>query len=131
MPGECPFVVPIFLFIYREKVTESALIQADPLADGHPSLRVCRTDTSKYMKGTEKDQSIAWIEKKEIWIDNKTGRPPEEGKTDDLELKEHLIGHDSFSDEYCLTCPHEGEKPTTVTLDEFLFITKTSPAPQN
>lgn len=89
----------------------------------------CHGGEELFIQGAEKNQSITWIEKKEIWIDKETGRPPEEGKTDNLELKEHLIGHDPFSEEYCLTCPHEGEKPVVVTVDKHLFVTKPSPSP--
>ncbi len=68
------------------------------------------------IKGTEKDISRAKVEKKEIWIDKETQRPPEPGKTDNLELKEHIVISDGLTKDYCLDCPHEGEKPTIITL---------------
>ncbi len=55
------------------------------------------------------------IEKKQIWIDRETGRPPEPGKVDNLELQEHTVASDAFVKDYCLSCPHENEKPVVVS----------------
>jgi len=82
----------------------------------------CSGQQEIFIKGTEKDQSVAWVEKKAIMIDKETGRPPEEGKTDNLEPKEHLVGHSPFVEEYCLTCPQD--KPVVVRLKEDLTIDK-------
>jgi len=81
----------------------------------------CSGRKELFIEGTEKKQTIAWVEKKEIWIDKETNRPPEEEKKDNLELKEHLIGHSPFVKEYCLSCPHEDEKSQIVEVDENLF----------
>ncbi len=92
----------------------------------------CSGGKELFIKGTENNQSNnAWVEKKEIWIDKETNKPPAEGKTDNLELREHLVGHDPFSKEYCLTCPHEEEKPTVSSLNENLFPILASPKPVN
>ena len=45
--------------------------------------------------------------KQGIWIDKTTNRPPVPGKTDDLELQEHIILSDPVQDNYCLTCPKD------------------------
>jgi len=54
------------------------------------------------------------IEKKQIWIDKETSRPPEPGKVDNLELQEHTVASDAFIKDYCLSCPHENEKAIVV-----------------
>jgi len=82
----------------------------------------CQGRNEFFIKGTEKNQSLGWVEKKEVWIDKETNRPPEKGKTDNLELKEHLVGHDPFTKEYCLSCPHENEKPAIVNLNGDLSV---------
>ncbi|PIS08831.1 penicillin-binding protein [Candidatus Beckwithbacteria bacterium CG10_big_fil_rev_8_21_14_0_10_34_10] len=86
------------------------------------SIQECHGREELFIKGTEKKQSIGWVEKKNIFIDKETQRPPIEDKTDNLEEKEHLVGHDPFSKDYCLTCPHEEEKPIVVSVDENLNI---------
>ena len=90
--------------------------------EGEEPSQECRGREELFIKGTEKNQSVSWVEKKEIWIDKETNQPPEEGKTDNLELREHLIGHSPFGEEYCLTCPHDKEKPMVVNLDENLMV---------
>jgi hypothetical protein len=42
--------------------------------------------------------------KKGIWIDKSTNKPPVEGKTDDLELQEHIVISDPVQKDYCLDC---------------------------
>ena len=74
----------------------------------------CHGRFEYFIKGTEKSASNGRIEKKEIWIDKETHRPPEPGKTDNLELQEHLVASDGLTQEYCLDCPHEGEKPIII-----------------
>ena len=65
----------------------------------------CETRYELFIKGQQpiKTENI----KKEIWIDNKTGQPPEPGMTDDLEFKEHIILSDPVQKDYCLTCQKE------------------------
>jgi len=91
----------------------------------------CNGQEELFIKGTEKNQSDAWVEKKQIWIDKETSRPPELGKTDNLELREQLVGHGPFYQEYCFSCPHENEKPNIINVDEKLMIIpqKSSPFP--
>lgn len=91
----------------------------------------CKGREELFIKGTETKQSSVWLEKKQIWIDKETNRPPEPGKTDNLELREQLVGHDQFGPEYCLTCPHENEKPVTSTLNEMLFPVQSPVAKPN
>jgi penicillin-binding protein 1C len=102
-----------------------------PISSDNPNapleVKECQGQNELFIKDTEKNQSAGWVEKKQIWIDKETNRPPEEGKTDNLELREHLVGHDAFTKEYCLSCPHEDEKPSTVSLNESLQITKNNP----
>lgn len=96
-------------------------VPKDNKESSESGISECRGRQEYFISGTEKKQSNGWVEKKEIWIDKTTNKPPEPEKTDDLELREHLVGFDSFTKDYCLTCPHEDEKPTLTDLDENLF----------
>ena len=62
------------------------------------------------------------VEKKEIWIDKETQKPPEPGKTDNLELQEHIIASDALTKDYCLDCPHDGEKPVIIDTSKINLI---------
>lgn len=73
----------------------------------------CQPRFEYFIKGTQPHQII---EKKKIMIDKSTGRPPEPGKTDNLEEQEHLVASDPLVKDYCLDCNHEGEKPTLIDL---------------
>jgi penicillin-binding protein 1C len=65
----------------------------------------CETRFEYFIKGQE--PAIEPNFKQGIWIDKDTGRPPTEGKTDNLELQEHLILFDPVMENYCLDCPKE------------------------
>lgn len=78
----------------------------------------CQGRFEYFIKGTEKNMTHGKIEKKEIWIDKETQRPPEPDKTDNLELQEHLVASDALITDYCLDCPHEGEKPVIIDLQK-------------
>ncbi|MFC1711090.1 transglycosylase domain-containing protein [Patescibacteria group bacterium] len=134
--GAAPIWNKITSFVLKDKDDEfwpqpenivSAVVcnwQQPPAEEGQePALLTeCQGQNELFIKGTEKQQSVGWVEKKQIWIDKDTNKPPEEGKTDNLELREHVVGHESFVYEYCLTCPHEEEKPQVATLDEKLIV---------
>jgi len=62
----------------------------------------CETRYEYFIKGQEPD--IEPPLKRGIWIDKSTSRPPVEGKTDDLELQEHIILSDPVQKDYCLDC---------------------------
>jgi len=79
----------------------------------------CEGRFEYYIKGTEKNQLHGKIEKKGVWIDKLTGRPFLPGVTENLELQEKTIATDEFGQEYCLDCPHEGETPQRINLDQF------------
>lgn len=98
------------------------------------SRQVCHFTTPKQEEGEEpkpaecqdryeffivgmREQSL--IERKEVWIDPTTGRPPEAGQTEGLHLEEHLVASDPFIKDYCIDCNHEGEKPRTVNMEAF------------
>jgi len=83
----------------------------------NPESSSCRFEY--FIKGTEKNPLNAIIEKKNIWIDKETGRPPEEGKAENLELQEKIVISDAFVTDYCLNCPHEDEKPTVINMEAF------------
>lgn len=65
----------------------------------------CETRYEYFIKGQEPD--IEPPLKRGIWIDKSTNRPPVEGKTDDLELQEHIILSDPVQKDYCLDCPKD------------------------
>jgi len=81
----------------------------------------CQGRFEYFIKGTEKNTNNGKIEKKQIWIDKDTQKPPEPGKTDNLELQEHLVVSDGLTIDYCLDCPHENEKPTIVDIQKRLL----------
>ncbi len=81
--------------------------------------QTCEGRFEYYIKGTEKNQLHGKIEKKNIWIDTTTGRPPLPNVTENLELQEKTVALDEFGQEYCLDCPHEGQSAQRVNLDTF------------
>jgi|APSaa5957512622_1039677.scaffolds.fasta_scaffold15624_2 1A family penicillin-binding protein len=62
----------------------------------------CETRFDYFIKGQEPDMEPSL--KKGIWIDKSTNKPPVEGKTDDLELQEHIVISDPVQKDYCLDC---------------------------
>ena len=62
----------------------------------------CETRYEYFIKGQEPDMEP--MLKRGIWIDKSTKRPPVEGKTDDLELQEHIVISDPVQKDYCLDC---------------------------
>ncbi|MBU1085517.1 MAG: transglycosylase domain-containing protein [Candidatus Beckwithbacteria bacterium] len=62
----------------------------------------CETRFDYFIKGQE--PTMEPLIKKGIWIDKSTNKPPVEGKTDDLELREQIILSDPVQKEYCLDC---------------------------
>ncbi len=76
----------------------------------------CAGRNEFFVEGTQKSSKNGRIEKKQIWIDKDTGRPPEPGKTDNLELQEHIVASDGLVTDYCIDCNHEGEKATIIDL---------------
>ena len=65
----------------------------------------CETRFDYFIKGQEPNMEPPL--KKGIWIDKSTNKPPVEGKTDDLELQEHIIISDPVQNDYCLDCQKE------------------------
>jgi len=63
----------------------------------------CETRYEFFIKGQEPKPETNI--KRGIWIDKDTHLPPIPGKTDNLELQEHLILSDPVQQDYCLTCP--------------------------
>lgn len=76
----------------------------------------CQNRFEYFIKGTG-EQNL--IERKEIWIDPTTGRPPEEGQTEGLHLEEHVVASDPFIKDYCVDCNHDNEKPRVINMDAF------------
>lgn len=81
--------------------------------------KVCEGRFEYFIKGTERNQLHGSVGKKEIWIDKDTGKPPEPGKTDNLELREKTVTTDSFTTDYCIDCAEKDFKGTTINLDDF------------
>jgi membrane peptidoglycan carboxypeptidase len=65
----------------------------------------CETRFEYFIK--DKTPSMEPPLKRGIWIDKDTKLPPEPGKTDNLELQEHIVLSDPVQKDYCLDC----EKP--------------------
>jgi penicillin-binding protein 1C len=65
----------------------------------------CETRFEYFIKG--KTPSMEPPLKRGIWIDKDTKLPPIPGKTDNLELQEHIVLSDPVQKDYCLDC----EKP--------------------
>jgi len=84
--------------------------------DNPDKQQECHGRFEYFIKGTENNMSHGKIERKEIWIDKETGKPPEEGKTDNLELQEHLVASDALTKDYCLDCSHENDKPQIINM---------------
>jgi penicillin-binding protein 1C len=82
------------------------------------SAEECHGRFEYFIAGTQKTLVNSRVEKKQIWIDKDTKRPPESGKTDNLELQEHLVVSDSLVQDYCLDCPHDNEKPSVIDLQK-------------
>jgi membrane carboxypeptidase/penicillin-binding protein PbpC len=78
----------------------------------------CEGRYEYYIKGTENNQLFGKIEKRNTWINKDTNRPPLEGETENLELQEKLMADDMFSIDYCIDCPHDGEKAKIVILEQ-------------
>jgi len=80
----------------------------------------CQGRFEYFIKGTEDNPLNAVIQKKNIWIDKKTGQPPEEGKTDNLELQEKIVISDAFTSEFCLNCiEYDKQKGVIVNMQNF------------
>ncbi|MEA3355303.1 MAG: transglycosylase domain-containing protein [Patescibacteria group bacterium] len=62
----------------------------------------CETRFDYFIKGQEPNMETSL--KRGIWIDKSTNKPPIEGKTEDLELQEHIILSDPVQKDYCLDC---------------------------
>jgi membrane carboxypeptidase/penicillin-binding protein PbpC len=82
----------------------------------------CKPRYEYFIKGTQPKQRI---EKRKIIIDKTTGRPasptggpPEPGKTDNLEEQEHVVASDGLTQDYCLDCSHDNEKPISVDMSK-------------
>lgn len=94
-----------------------------------PADRGCEMATELFWKGTEPTETEAvW---KGTWIMKQTGLPPREGDpTDQLELQEHILLTDPFTQNYCLTCTRvttevtneKGEKEMK-PVEESYFVT--------
>jgi membrane carboxypeptidase/penicillin-binding protein len=84
-------------------------------ADPETQKDDCQPRFEYFIKGTNPHQII---ERKKIMIDKSTGWPPQEGKTDDLEEQEHLVGSDMVTRDYCLDCQGENPKPIIVNLNK-------------
>ncbi len=65
----------------------------------------CETRYEYFIKGQEPNMEP--ILKRDIWIDKSTKRPPVQGKTDDLELQEHIVVSDPVQKDYCVDCEKE------------------------
>lgn len=106
-----------------------------PRPEGVVEKPVCRLTGSAPTDGCEVRSELFWDQalpeaglavRKNVWIDKNTGQPaffgsnvgtstPEEGvPLDNLELQEHLVVSDPFTQEFCLDCqnPLIGENPT-------------------
>lgn len=92
--------------------------------DNNPDTKnqECQGRFEYFIKGSTNNASNGKIEKKQIWIDKDTKRPPDPGKTDNLELQEHLIASDGLVKDYCLDCPQEGAKPAIIDLQKINSI---------
>ncbi len=123
-----------------------------PRPEGVVEKPVCRLTGSAPTEGCEVRSELFWDQalpepglavRKNVWINKTTGQPaffgssvgtstPEEGvPLDNLELQEHLVVSDPFTQEFCLDCqapvpvdnPSEPPKPayptTTIDLNTF------------
>lgn len=79
---------------------------------------LCEGRFEYFVKGTEKDQLHGKIERKGTWIDKETQKKPAPDKTDNIELQEKNMATDLFTTDYCLDCPHEGDPPQLVNLEQ-------------
>lgn len=116
-----------------EKIEDAETIPPRP--EGVVEKPVCRLTGSAPTDGCEVRSELFWDQalpeaglavRKNIWIDKNTGQPaffgsnvgtstPKEGvPLDNLELQEHLVVSDPFTQEFCLDCqnPLTGEDPT-------------------
>lgn len=59
--------------------------------------------------------------KQNLWIDKDTKKPPVEGKTDNLELQEHIILSDPVQKNYCLTCEKTVDDQGKVTEKSYIL----------
>ena len=87
----------------------------------------CETRYEYFIKGQEPDMEPPI--KKGIWIDKDTNRPPVEGKTDNLELKEHIVLSDPVQKEYCLDCQKDVDEEGKVK--EAPYTVNIYPPPKN
>jgi penicillin-binding protein 1C len=110
-----------------ENVVGSHICNNPVNAEGE--TQICEGRFEYTIKDQKRHPLQGFMQRKNTWIDLETGRPPEEGKTENLELMEKLMVSDAFKFDYCLDCSHEGEKPTIVNLDLFYQRINPSPAP--
>ena len=99
-------------------INQSACYFPPPSTDETQETPTCQGQTEYFIQGTE-GKTFGSIQKKGTWIYRDTGRPPEEGQTDNLELQEKLIASDMFTVDYCLDCNHENEPPRVINYNQF------------
>jgi len=87
----------------------------------------CETRFEYFIRGQEPDMEPPL--KRGIWIDKDTQRPPPEGKTDNLELKEHLILSDPVQKDYCLDCPKDIDEEGKVKEPNYIINIYPPPEP--
>jgi 1A family penicillin-binding protein len=90
----------------------------EPQENADPNAPTTCQGQEQFIEGTQQN-IFGWIKKKETWIDKATQRPPEESKTDNLELQEKLLASDMFTIDYCLDCNHEQEPARVVQYQQF------------
>jgi membrane carboxypeptidase/penicillin-binding protein len=114
------------------EINDEDLVPARP--EGVVEKPVCRLTGSAPTDGCELRSELFWDEalpqpglavRKNIWVDKTTGQPaffgssvgtsgPEEGAPmDNLELQEHLVVSDPFTQEFCLDCQPPAAEPTS------------------
>jgi len=103
---------------------DSSLVCTWAKSDPNNPNSDCAGRNEFFVHDTAKNPKNGRIEKKNIWVDKDTGQPPAPGKTDNLELKEHIIVSDAFVSDYCLDC---GQMNTQSSVIDIYRLPKTTP----
>ncbi|MEI6690548.1 MAG: transglycosylase domain-containing protein [bacterium] len=70
----------------------------------------CPTRYEYFLKGKVPSPALNPIERKDIFVNRSTRRPPEnEGEAADVELESHIVAQDHFVKDYCLDCQPKSE----------------------
>jgi 1A family penicillin-binding protein len=79
-----------------------------------PEGENCTARTEYFAQNIPLQKNQGGFERKQIWIDRLTSRPPLPNITENLELQEHLVAFDPLVGNYCIDCPHDQNEPHKV-----------------